>query len=137
MWGSSIWGEVGESLDHFQPLLAPELASVLSLAGAASLHRSYRPHSDTLAGATTPLDQCVRNFFHEATDSSDLPAALSAVTSNPARVLNLFPTRGSLQPGALADLVFLDRGSLSVMCTWLAGVPAFLAESVSFRVRLL
>ena len=46
--------------------------------------------------------------------------AIAAVTSRPARLLGLERERGTLRPGARADLVVLDAAGV-VAETWLAG----------------
>lgn len=77
--------------------------------------------SETLAGAITGLDQAVRNFS-KCTGASSA-AALKAASSNPARVLGIYPEKGSLGQGADADLIVLDRklhviGTYISKCHW-------------------
>jgi N-acetylglucosamine-6-phosphate deacetylase len=75
----------------------------------------------TLAGSDLTMDQAVRNLVAFAGCS---PAqAVDAATATPAAVLGL-ADRGALRPGAVADLVVLDR-SLEVVATVVRGVVAY------------
>lgn len=64
------------------------------------------------------MDQCVR-YFKAATDCSNA-AALQAASFHPARVLGLEKQKGTLDYGADADMVVLDR-ELCVQATCIAG----------------
>ena len=79
----------------------------------------------TLAGAVAPLDACVRNF--RAFTRCDDAAALAAASLHPARALGLAPRKGTLEPGADADLVVLDD-ELRVLATYVRGVEAWSRE---------
>ncbi|OAA53490.1 Glucosamine-6-phosphate isomerase [Niveomyces insectorum RCEF 264] len=62
--------------------------------------------TDTIAGGTTTLVQCVSNLIRW---TGIHPArALRTVTSNPARFLGIADVKGTLEPGADADLVVLS-----------------------------
>ena len=74
--------------------------------------------SDTLAGAICGLDQGVRNF-KKFTGAFSV-ATLEAASTNPARVLGIYPEKGSLGQGAEADLILLDR-ELDVITTYVSG----------------
>lgn len=71
-----------------------------------------------LAGSSLTLDRALRNLcrFGGAT----LLEAVTACTLRPATLLGLESERGTLRPGARADLVFLDSGG-NVVETWIAG----------------
>jgi N-acetylglucosamine-6-phosphate deacetylase len=58
-----------------------------------------------LAGSTLSLDRALRNTMALGVPFID---ALAMVTENPARLLGLQPRKGTLAPGADADLVLLD-----------------------------
>ena len=73
----------------------------------------------TLAGATALLDRALRNVVGLGVA---LERAVELVSTNPARLLGL-ADRGVLAPGARADVVALDRATLSVRAVWLAGTP--------------
>jgi len=74
---------------------------------------------DTLAGSVLTMDRAVKVLVDAGVG---LPAAVTAATATPARVLGE-PTRGRLGPGAEADLVVLER-DLSVAAVLRAGRPA-------------
>lgn len=62
--------------------------------------------TDKIAGASITLLECVNNFL--AWSGVSIAEALGAITSTPARMLELSTVKGSLDPGADADLVILD-----------------------------
>lgn len=72
----------------------------------------------TLAGSNLAMDQGVRNLA--AFSACPPEAALHAASTAPAAVL-ADPVRGTLAPGARADLVLLD-GDLHLVATIVAGV---------------
>lgn len=63
--------------------------------------------SDTIAGAVITLLECVVNFWNWS--GVPLADAVRAVTETPARMLGVSETKGSLAPGADADLVVLEE----------------------------
>lgn len=77
-----------------------------------------------LAGSRLTLDRALHNAvsFRAMTRLE----AVAAVTVRPARLLGLERERGTLRPGARADLALLDEGD-RVVETWLAGRRAFVA----------
>lgn len=74
----------------------------------------------TLAGSRLTLDHAVKN----ANVFAEIPLleAVAACTLRPARLLGVEAERGTLRPGARADLAVLD-GAGPLRETWLAGVP--------------
>lgn len=64
-------------------------------------------NSETIAGSSITLLECVNNFL-EWTGHS-IPQALRAVTSTPAAMLGLDHVKGTLAPGADADLLILTE----------------------------
>ncbi|ORX54525.1 Metallo-dependent hydrolase [Hesseltinella vesiculosa] len=68
---------------------------------------AYLVGTDTLAGSTVTIDQCVRNFRRFTRCS--VVEALEAATLHPALALGIADRKGSLVPGADADMVFLDN----------------------------
>jgi N-acetylglucosamine-6-phosphate deacetylase len=93
--------------------------------GSGSLHddgTALRLPDGRLAGSRLTLDRAIQN----ANRFADLGAldAVAACTLRPARLLGIEAERGSLRPGARADLVVLDR-SLQVRETWLGGECVF------------
>ncbi len=77
-----------------------------------------------LAGSRLTLDRAVRNA--ESFGAMTQLEAIAAATLRPARLLGLERERGTLRPGARADLVVLDAAG-AVAETWLAGERAWAA----------
>lgn len=67
---------------------------------------AYLKGTDTLAGSTVSIDHCVRNF-HKFTRCTKLEA-LEAATLHPAQTLGIQATKGTLNVGGDADIIFLD-----------------------------
>jgi N-acetylglucosamine-6-phosphate deacetylase len=78
----------------------------------------YLEGTDTLAGSVVTLDSCVRNFSRFT--GCSLGEAIKCATFNPARCLGIENRKGTLRPGADADLVVLDRSG-KVIRTWVRG----------------
>ena len=74
--------------------------------------------SGVLAGATTGMDRLLRNFC-EYTGAS-LIDACEAASMKPAKLLGIYPRKGSLEVGADADLVILDD-DIQVVSTYVRG----------------
>ena len=64
------------------------------------------------------LDKCVRNFSRFT--GCSLGEAIRCATYNPAKCLGIESRKGTLRPGADADLVVLDRRG-KVLSTWVRG----------------
>lgn len=88
--------------------------------------------SDRLAGSSATLIECVNNFRRWS--GARTVQAISAVTETPARMLGMLDTKGTLAPGADADLVVLGEeppsadgvvGDLTVEQVWKFGVKVF------------
>jgi N-acetylglucosamine-6-phosphate deacetylase len=77
-----------------------------------------RTKTGSLAGSTLTYDQALRNMIQFANLS--LSEALPMFTRVPAQALGLEQQKGSLKPGADADLVFLDTSD-RVRLTMVAG----------------
>jgi N-acetylglucosamine-6-phosphate deacetylase len=75
-----------------------------------------------LAGSCVTLDLALRNARRFAGIS--LLDAVAACTLRPAQRLGIERERGTLRPGARADLVLLDEDG-GVRATWLGGRPVF------------
>jgi N-acetylglucosamine-6-phosphate deacetylase len=71
-----------------------------------------------LAGSALTLDRALRNACRLA--GASLLEAVAACTLRPARLLGLESERGTLRPGARADLVLLDADA-HVVETWIGG----------------
>ncbi|KAI0343492.1 Metallo-dependent hydrolase [Trametopsis cervina] len=78
----------------------------------------YLEGTDTLAGSAVTLDKCVRNFSRFT--GCSLGEAIRCATYNPARCLGIEHKKGTLRPGADADLIVLDRKGY-VRGTWVRG----------------
>ncbi|KAA0187491.1 Amidohydrolase domain containing 2 [Fasciolopsis buskii] len=121
---------------------------------------AYVKGTRCLAGGTTPLSVCIRNFWQEvcsqipeAKDDSPWPGlgrALSAASTRPALGLGLYQpwnsgkrlVRGSLVPGAYADLAILCPEALStptpelrVLSTWIEGKPVHINTNSRFHIK--
>jgi len=70
-----------------------------------------------LAGSTLTLDRALRNIVNLGVPLAD---ALRMLTLNPATLLGVEFKKGSLRPGADADILLLDE-SLNVTQTWTRG----------------
>ena len=81
--------------------------------------QALRLPDGTLAGSCLGMDRAVRNA--EDFGACSRLESVAAATLRPARLLGLAPERGTLRPGARADLVVLDRVG-RVHETWLEGV---------------
>jgi N-acetylglucosamine-6-phosphate deacetylase len=82
----------------------------------------------TLAGSTLTLDRALRNA--EAFGAMTRLEAIAACTLRPARLLGLERERGTLRPGARADLVVLSEEG-AVEETWIQGERVFRAGSAA------
>ncbi|EKM53589.1 carbohydrate esterase family 9 protein [Phanerochaete carnosa HHB-10118-sp] len=78
----------------------------------------YLEGTDTLAGSAVTLDKCVRNFSRFT--GCSLGEAIKCATYNPAKCLGIEHRKGTLRPGADADLIVLDRKGY-VQSTWVGG----------------
>ena len=79
-----------------------------------------------LAGSRLTLDLALRNA--RALSGLTLIEAVAACTLRPARVLGIEAERGTLRPGARADLVLLDR-ECQVVETWIGGRPVWARDA--------
>ncbi|KAI8967293.1 hypothetical protein BDF20DRAFT_908495 [Mycotypha africana] len=86
---------------------------------------AYIKGTNTLAGSTISIDHCVRNFkkFTRCTNVE----ALEAATLHPAQCLGIQDRKGTLNPGADADMVFLDD-DLNLKRVFVRGVEVELKE---------
>ncbi|KAK5107860.1 hypothetical protein LTR62_000620 [Meristemomyces frigidus] len=65
-----------------------------------------REGSDTIAGSSATLIECLNNFW--SWSHASIPQVLRSVTSTPAEMLGLQGVKGSLEADADADLLVLD-----------------------------
>ncbi|KAL1960167.1 hypothetical protein VTO42DRAFT_8710 [Malbranchea cinnamomea] len=86
--------------------------------------------SDRIAGSSATLIECVNNFRRWS--GAQAAEAIAAVTETPARMLGILGTKGTLDPGADADLVVLGEEvteggveKLTVDQVWKFGVKVF------------
>lgn len=98
--------------------------TLLGLLAAGPEGEPWRRPDGTLAGSRLALDRAVRNV--RAFAGLGLREAVAACTIRPARLLGVEAERGTLRPGARADLAVLD-GEGRVVETWIAGHPAWSA----------
>lgn len=91
-----------------------------------------RTSNGALAGSTVTLDEILRRVMRFA--GLGLEAALPMATSAPAAALGLTGRKGTLQPGADADVVLLDDAA-QVQLTMVAGRVVYAAEGRDFSVN--
>jgi N-acetylglucosamine-6-phosphate deacetylase len=87
---------------------------------AVEVRGLYCESHGKLAGSVLTLDCAVRSVMHYAGWS--LASAVRLATLNPARVLGIEKQKGSIHPGADADLIVLTPNG-EVTQTFIAGVP--------------
>jgi N-acetylglucosamine-6-phosphate deacetylase len=74
--------------------------------------------TNTLCGSVVTMDECVRNLI-SATGCS-LVEAVKCATEHPAKLLGIYPKKGSLNYGADADFIFIDE-NVNVKATFING----------------
>lgn len=97
-------------------------ASSVALLGTEPVYddgTALRLSDGRLAGSLLSLDRALRNARRFA--GLSLLEAVAACTLRPARVIGIEATRGTLRPGARADLVVLDDAG-GVLDTWIGGI---------------
>ena len=62
---------------------------------------------DVKVGGMEPLFEVIRNLIRDF--GVDLETAIQLITSNVAKALEIYPTKGALLPGSDADIVLLDK----------------------------
>lgn len=95
--------------------------------------KSFVKDTNILAGGTTALDQCMRNYWLAAGISR--AEALDSVTCHPADALKIGDQKGRLEPGYDADFVILSYESMEVLSTWIAGEIVHLSLSGELNVE--
>lgn len=79
--------------------------------------------TDTLCGASATVYDAVRNLL---TMAECTPVeALEAATLHPAQALGLEKVKGTLDHGADADFIMVDKDTLELFSTWIAGNCVF------------
>ena len=82
--------------------------------------------TDTLCGASATIYHAVRKLKHLA--GCSVIEALEAATLHPAQVLGIEDTKGTLEFGADADFILVDKETLELSSTWIAGECVFNGE---------
>lgn len=80
--------------------------------------KALKKGTETLAGAVTPMNVCVRLFAQAA--QTALATALLAASLHPAQALGIDNMKGRLEPGFDADFVIIDD-DVNVKETWIDG----------------
>ncbi|KAK4889413.1 N-acetyl-glucosamine-6-phosphate deacetylase [Elasticomyces elasticus] len=96
-----------------------------------------REGSDTLAGSSATLAECVSNFW--TWSHATIPEVIRSVTETPAEMLGLKGVKGCLEAGADADLLVLDldesvegRREVRIERVWKFGVCVHDARDHTF-----
>ena len=76
-------------------------------------------HDGTIAGSVTNLMKCMRTAVIDM--GIPLTYAVRCATINPAKAMGLYDELGSITKGKKADLVLLDKKTLSVKCVLIRG----------------
>lgn len=85
---------------------------------ATRTRSAYVEGTNTLCGAVATMDDCIRNLMR-ATGCS-LVEALECASAHPAKMLRIYPQKGSLDFGADADFVLLDD-EVNIHATFING----------------
>ena len=75
--------------------------------------------TNTLAGAVVTMEESVINF--QRFTGCTIAEALLTATLNPAKVLGIEKTKGTLDHGSDGDFIILDKNSLKVQATFIDG----------------
>ena len=91
---------ITDSLAYASPYITEYYGEVGLVGGVPTVVKS-----GTLAGSNLKMNLAIKNCVERC--GVDVSAALYAATEGPARLLNIFETRGSIEVGKRADLVIL------------------------------
>jgi N-acetylglucosamine-6-phosphate deacetylase len=105
----------------------PDQRSALGVVRAGADGAPWQRADGTIAGSQLALDAALRNVCRFA--GIELRDAVAACTLRPARLLGVERERGTLRPGARADLALLDADA-RVVETWRAGSPVWTSETL-------
>ena len=75
--------------------------------------------TDTLCGASATLYDAVRNLVDLA--DCTIVEALESATLHPAQALKIQDQKGTLDFGSDADFIMVDKETLDLQSTWIAG----------------
>ena len=104
----------------------PKLGSLTN--GQETLIRdgvAMMPDLKAFAGSVCTTDRCVRTMYKLAGVS--LPDAVRMMTANPARVLGIDGSKGTIAKGMDADLVVFDE-DINISSVYVGGEPRYTAE---------
>lgn len=92
--------------------------------GTIKIHdgRTWGPN-DILVGSVLTLDKAIKNILDWT--SLDIPDVINMVTCNPAKELRLYPDKGTLNVGADADIVVMNK-DFTVIQTYIDGELEYL-----------
>lgn len=76
----------------------------------------------TMAGSEWPINHCVKTLIQDV--GVAIKDAIQMATLNPARVINMDASKGSLDPGKDADVIILDK-EMNVYMTLVKGKPYY------------
>ncbi|KAI7894815.1 uncharacterized protein EV154DRAFT_414448 [Mucor mucedo] len=110
---------------YLKPGVYPLAGREVEVRGASG---AYLKDTDTLAGSTVSIDQCVRNFRRFTRCS--IVEAIEAATLHPAQTVGIQDTKGTLNAGSDADILFLND-DLEIQRVFVRGVEVELSPSSS------
>lgn len=84
----------------------------------SQVRSAYIKGTNILSGAVASMNECVRNLI--SSTGVSVCIASKCASEHPARLLKLYPNKGSLNIGADADLVIIDE-QIDVKATFVAG----------------
>ena len=113
---------ITDALAYASPQITSYYGEIALLHGVPSVQRT-----GTLAGSALQMNTAISNLVTHC--GVGLAEALYAATEAPARLMNVFESRGSIEVGKRADLVLMDLSDFAVLMTFVGGVQSFTATA--------
>ncbi len=106
---------------------------------SCNVRRAYIDGTDILCGAVASMNECVHNLMQKT--GCSIANAVKCASEHPAKLLNIFPQKGSLNYGADADFIIIDD-KVNITATFLNGdlvwskqdwKPHFKYDNISYK----